>query len=850
MKADNWEKLESIFHTALGLPFGERKPFLQRECAGDGKLISEVEALLESFESKAEFLDTPVFELGLGAIHESTKKDLAGTTIGFYGLQEKIGAGGMGEVYKAIDTRLNRTVALKFLSESLENDNAAKRQFVKEAQAAAALTHPNICAVHGIEQTDEHHFIVMQYIEGETLAESFEEQTVGRGQFKSLARQILTAVAFAHSHGILHRDLKPGNIMLDADGQIKILDFGLAKVIAEKHLAGNADDISRFSTNGLIIGTVAFMSPEQLRGEKLDFRSDIFSVGIILYQLLTRQNPFSRPSQAETIAAILAANPAPLSELAPDVPKNLTNLVEKCLQKDTEARFQSVAEILVELDNAESNNTINSNRRAGFFLKAALAAVVLLAALAMAFFYNANRPQRTLAVLPITIETAAADKEYLADGLTQSIIEKLSNLSDLKVKSQSIINSYKGKTVEPQTVGKELNVDAVMVGTIQKRGEDLILVTKIIRTSDGFEIDSNESKVTESNLTELTENLSLLTVSKINLNLTDEDRLKIIKKDTENEEAKKLYFLGRYYWSKRGKNDLKTAIKYFHDATEADPYFAKAWAGLADAYTLYSVPGNEGAISSVEAVKLAKFSARKALEIDDSLCEPYTSLGLIKLRYEWDWVGAENDFRTALSRNSEFAPAHFGLLQLFIITGRFDEALVEVHLAKEFDPFSPSSDQNIARVYYYKRDYEQMGKFLAESLERHADQSKLQYLLGFQYLQTGKIMEATEVFEKIYESDKILGSAPLGYAYGKSGRKEDAQKILDGLEEIAKEKYVPAQEKAFIYYGLGNLDKVFETFNQACIEKFPALPFVINDPLFDEIKSDLRFAEIKKCVNL
>ncbi|CAN5217481.1 hypothetical protein BH10ACI1_BH10ACI1_34890 [soil metagenome] len=528
MKIKNWEKIERIFHTTLDLPSEERKPYLEKECTGDEAIISEVESLIESFEHDSGFLDEPVFELGLGAIGNQAQKNLAGTTIGFYELEEKIGAGGMGDVYRAVDTRLNRRVALKFLSASLENDNAAKRRFVKEAQAVAMLEHPNICAIHGIEQSAEHNFIVMPYIEGCTLAEWIAEKTLSAAEFKSLVRQIVTAVAFAHSHGVLHRDLKPGNIMLTSDGQIKVLDFGLAKVIPQKQLFERNTELSRSSTNGLMIGTVSYMSPEQLRGKRLDFRSDIFSVGIILYELLAKKNPFNLESPAETIAAILSNQPPALHSIVPDFPESLINLVEKCLQKVPHERFQSAAEILVELDNAEVENVgmIRSRRRRIFFLKAALATVVLLTVLAIIFFYTNKRPRRTLAVLPISFDNLQTEKEYLADGLTLSIIDKLSNLSDLKVKNESLINRYKGKSIEPRDAGKELNVDAVFVASIKSRAEGLFLEAKIVIVSDGALIDPYESKIDETNLIGFPEKVASRIIDKIRSKLTDEDKNK------------------------------------------------------------------------------------------------------------------------------------------------------------------------------------------------------------------------------------------------------------------------------------------------------------------------------------
>ena len=855
MKNEVWEKVEQIFHTALDLSAEERKPFLRRECAGDAALLSEVESLVHSFEKEADFLDEPVFELGLGALHKKSHKNLSGSTIGFYRLQKQLGAGGMGEVYLATDTRLNRRVALKFLTDSLENDRAAKRRLIREAQAVAMLEHPNICAIYGIEQTESHNFIVMPYLEGRTLAETIEREAFGVDEVKSLARQIVTAVAFAHSHGVIHRDLKPGNIMLSAAGEIKVLDFGLAKVVRQTQIfERDAADTNHSSNSEAIIGTVSYMSPEQLRGERPDFCSDIFSIGVVLYELMAKKTPFSRESKAETIAAILSEETPALKDIVPDFPASLTNLVEKCLEKKPADRFQSAAEMLVELDNAEAENltVVNSQRRRRFFTKAVLAAAVLLAVLAIIFFYNTDRPQRTVAILPISFDNPPLEKEYLADGLTQSIIDKLSNLSDLKVKSEYIVSRYKGKTIEPQTAGKELNADAVFIGAIIRRGNELFLATKLIRTSDGILLDTAEVKIEESNLIELQENISARIAGKIKSNLTDDDKNKLAKRDTENEEAKRLYLLGRLYLGRRQTEDLKIAERYFREAVNLDPGYAKAWAGLADTYTLFSVPGYKGAMPPDEAVKAARVAAKTALGIDDGLCEPYVSLGMIKLKYEWDWDGAEDNFRAALSRNPEFPPAHSGLTTLLVIEERYEEALEAARKTKEFAPFSVSSDLGLIGVYFFKRDYEQMKQAVSEALENFPNHKRLTYFRGLQLLETDKLNEAAEIFEKMYGEDKVLAAAPLGFIYGKMGRKHEALKILSDLEELSKKDnadYIPAQEKAIIYLGLGETKKVFENLKKACEERFPSLPFVVSDPIFDEIKSDAGFAAVRKCVN-
>jgi eukaryotic-like serine/threonine-protein kinase len=858
MKKNNWKKVEKIFHTTLDLPAEERKTYLQKVCAGDGRLFSEVESLIYSLEKESDFLDEPVFEIGLGAFHKNGQKSLTGTTIGFYELQEKIGAGGMGEVYKAVDTRLNRRVALKFLSESLENDRTAKRQLVKEAQAAAALEHSNICAVHGIEQTGEHHFIVMQYIEGKTLVEIIEKETIGVKEFKSLARQIVTAVAFAHSHGVIHRDLKPGNIMLTNEGHIKVLDFGLAKIIRQKQLFdGETDNKSNFSQNGLVIGTVSYMSPEQLRGEKVDYQSDIFSVGIILYELLAKKNPFSRKSQAETIAAILSDEPPALEKLKPDFPASLLKLVEKCLQKKPDDRFQSAAEILVEFDQIESGNyrKIAFKNRRNFFVKAALAAIMLFTVLAFTYFYAIKQPRRTIAVLPIYFENPHPEKEYLADGLTQSIIDKLSNLSDLDVKNESLVSRYKGKEVEPLNAGRELKVDAVFVGVIQESVEGLILNIKLIRISDGILIDSDRQNFFDGrNLIGLPENIASRIIDKVQTKLTDEDKNKLAKKDTESLEAKNLYFQGRYFLKKRNEGDaVKKAIESFTNAKDIDQNYAKAWAGLADAYLSLATPGVKGAITPKEAFDLATKMANKAWKLDNTVCEAYNSLGWINYKYEWNWNAAENYFRTAIDCDAEFLPAHFGLINVLKIQKRYDEAMREAEKIKEIDPVSVESDVQIALIYYRKNDYDQMNKILSELFKNHSEERSVRHTRVYQFLETERFNEAVEILEPIYKSnkeeDKIFAAAPLGFAYAKMQLRDEALKIIEELGTF-KKNYVPAQERALIYVGLGDYDKVFELLNLSCDERFASLPGWINDPLVDEVKSDPRFDKIKQCVNL
>lgn len=840
----NWEERENIFHEALALQGEERDSYLLRACSENKKQLSEIESLLRAFENDADFLEEPVFDMALGLFGEKNRRIPAGTWIGPYQVGKKVGEGGMGEVYDALHAKLNRRVALKFISESFDNISA-RRQLRREAQAVALLEHDNICAIYDFEEVEGYHFIVMQYIEGLTLAELIEKFPIDQKQVLSIARQIISAVDFAHSHGIIHRDLKPANIMIKPDEQIKVLDFGLAKTILPiTNSSPGKENTSVISRDGLIMGTISYMSPEQLRGEKVGFQSDIFSIGIILYELAAGKNPFKRSSQAETIAAILSEEPEPLENHAPKVSGNLSVVVRKCLQKDKTRRFQTATEILTELEGAESKKST------GVILKKVLATSLILLFVLSALLFPAKGRKLSFAVLPIINESARPDYQYLAEGFTREMIENLSRASNLDIKREAQVSRYKEQSVTPQTAGLELNVDAVLSGSIVQRGDSPFLVVQIVKTSDGALLDTAEFTLKEFDLVSIRENLSQRIAEKFQFELTEEERARLDQTGTKKSEALRVYFLGRFYWNRRGPNDLKEAIKYFSEATNLEPSYAKAWAGLADSYALYSVPGQSGSISSEEAANMARKAAKTALQFDPTLSEPHSSLALIKQRFDWDWPGAEESFRTAISLDPEYAPAHLGLSKLLPITGRFNEALAEAEKTKELDPFSISSHLNLGLIYYGSRDYDKAEQIYSDVLNRYPDKTRALFLLGYLYMKTGKLKEATENFEKVFDKKPLLAAAGLGYCYGKTGQTNKALEVLKKLDQLAKEEYVSSQEKAIIYLGMGDTDKAFQYLEQACAEKFPPFPPLLADPLLDDIRSDRRFPALKQCARL
>ncbi len=849
MRNKNRHQVESIFHAALALGGSERISFLTEKCSGDSALLSEVESLLSAFESGSGFLEDPAFDLGMNLLAEESEQDLTGEKIGFYEIKEKLGGGGMGDVYLAEDTRLNRRVALKFLKKTFTGDKWAKRQFMKEAQAAAMLEHPNICAVHSIEEVGGHNFIAMQYIEGKTLAQVVAEKRLPLETALSVAHQIVSAVAVAHSHGIIHRDIKPGNIMITSEGLVKVLDFGLAKVVEQQQKRAD-ENISQFSQNGLIFGTVAYMSPEQLRGERLDYRSDIFSVGIVFREMLEGKNPFRRSSQAETIAAILSDElPA---ETENGIPDTVDATVRKCLNKSKDKRFDSAAELQLEIENLRDGVTVASasNSVARIYRYAAFILLFVLALGAALFLYLRSGKIPRLAVLPIANESRQTDKDYISEGLTASLIEKFSHLSGLKVIAQPIVSQYKSQPVDPRSVGAELDVDVLLLGKIIQKESGLALQVDLLSAADGTALFTKEYAVDEARLIEIHQNLASQIIAELTPSLSEDEKKRLEKRQTNDPEAYALYLTGRYWWNRRDDpKNMEKAIDFFTKATEADPAYALAWAGLADSYALSNTSSFERVMTATDAARNAKAAAKEAIKIDSNLAPPHVSLGIIKSRYDWDWLGAENDFKKSISLDPEYAPAYFWYSRLLALTGRYDEALAYADKARELEPFSVTSQLNKAHIYFYSRNFDLAEPLYTDVFSRNPGSAKVQNDLAWLYLQTDRTKEAIAIFEKIRRGD--YGLAGLGYAYARSGRSNDARRIIGELDRVSKEKPVSAQEKAIVYIGLNEIDTAFEHLTRACNERYAALPQLLaHDPLTDPLRTDARFAELLRCVNL
>lgn len=845
---DDWAEIEEIFHAALDLPAADRDAFIAARCPDDPGRRSEIHSLIDEHESGSDFLSEPVFDAGLKALERKLENSLAGTTIGPYRIESKVGAGGMGEVYRAVDTRLDRTVALKFLSDSLENDGRARRQLAKEARAAAALDHPNICSVFGLENIDDHQFIAMQYIDGVTLDEHLGGEPLPIDEFRSIAKQIVSAVAFAHSHGIIHRDLKPGNIMVASDGSVKVLDFGLAKVVSPLGEGVGAEP-SRMSTEGLIIGTVSYMSPEQLRGEKLDFRSDIFSLGIILCEMLTGKNPFARPTQAETIAAILGGTATVEKQLREaNIYSAIGNSLHLVLMPLRSDRNASAADLLLRL--GESRTVLFSllSHRLIFVI---LTALLVIAVFTATFLYRTSVSSRRVIVLPFNSSGVTTENEFLVQGISRDMIEKLARGDKIRVANESTLESLVGRDFEPALVAKEFGADLYVSGTVTQSNDHTKVSVQLARSRDQLLIDTFEMEADPANLSNTTDRIVRRLLEKIVPGISADEENRATKPDTLDPEAKRAYLTGRLYLSTRKGRDLVSAEKSFRTAISLDPGYAKAWAGLSDTFVQYSVPGNGKSMKPSEAFNAAREAAQKAIDFDDTLAEPYNALGSVKLEYEWNWTDAEQLFRSAIARDPDFPSPHLNLASVYTITGKYDSAIDEAKIAKQLSPLSLSVDLNLIRIYYFKRDWTTMKQLLDRSKETYPDHPRLRYFDGLRDLATGQTEAAVKIFEEIYEKEPTLGAAPLGFAYAKSGRRSEANRILNNFTNLSKENgYVPAQELAIVYAGLGDFNSAFDRLTSACQETFPRFPFLLSDPLIDDLRSDRRFPQLVACAKL
>ncbi len=845
-------KLEEIFHVAVSVEPDSRADYLDTACEKNDELRHEVESLVAAYESSDDLLDENAVTMAMKLIGSKSTDSMIGQEIGPYKILSALGQGGMGSVYLAQDSRLDRKVALKFLSGDFVADNWAKRQLIKEAQAVARLDHANICAVYGFDEIGDHSFIVMQYIEGQTLADLIRTRSLKPEQIVPLAQQIVSALAEAHAHGIIHRDIKPKNIMVTRHEQVKVLDFGLAKTVP-KTFEDVTESISQLSKDGLLVGTIAYMSPEQLRGEKLDYRSDIFSMGTVLYEMACGRNPYAHKTNAEVISAIMSREPESLRQVSMNCPKDLEQIVSKCLQKERAERYQSAVELLIDLESIHKGIALPPSVHRYLNLRsAALAAVVLLTFGMAAYLFSAMRVSgHTLAVTPITCEDGV-DPAPCAT-VTEDLVSTLSRRSGLQVtRSQAAPSLFGPNAASPQKVGKDLKADIIMFGKVVRGEQGRMLTIRVERVSDGFRVWERSYPFDPEQASVLHRRIAFETAVELQLPTTEDDKdlsELIAAKSNRSADAYNLYLQGRRNWALRDGENIKKAIDNFRRATELDPAYAEAYAGIADCYVLMTTVAF-GSLAGPDAMPRAKWAAKQALIFGPNLAESHNAYGSVLLKGDWDWEGAEKEFQKAIALNPDYQPAHYNYSALLQVTGRFAEALRESELAMNQDPFAGAAIMNQCRTQYVARQFDQADECLKRLAAERPDYAGGKYMHGIVYDAMGRTQEATQIFEEIYGRDRALGGAALGYTYGISGRRAEAERILNEMLEYQKSHYLPDQEIGIIYLGMNDYEHAFPLLRKAVEDKFPPAQSFFYSPSFERLRIDPRFPELMKLARL
>ena len=747
----------------------------------------------------------------------------------------------MGEVYLAEDTRLGRQVALKFLPASYQYDSERRTRFLKEARAASALRSPNIAAIYDIGEHDGAMFIAMEYVEGEVLSQRIDRRTLPTGDVIDIAMQIADALDEAHSLGIIHRDVKSSNLIVTERGLVKMLDFGLAKMLQAGSSVDSADPtvaIGGQTAVGVVLGTVSYMSPEQALGRDLDQRSDIFSHGVVIYEMLTGRLPFEGASATEIIDCIIHKEPIAIARFNYDVPPELERIVRKCMEKDRERRYHSAREVSIDLRNLLRDS--------------ATSAVTNAAAVRKTQSTRRGRSRKaidSLAILPLINAGGDPDTEYLSDGITESIINNLSQLPKLRVMARSTVFRYKGKEVDPQRVGQELGVRAALTGRVLQRGDLLIIKAELVDTEDGSHLWGEQYNRNLSDIFTIEEEISREISDKLRLKLNGAEKKQLTKRYTENTDAYQLYLKGRFYWNKRTPEGLKKGIEYFQQAFDSDPGYALAYAGLADSYNILV---SYSALAPHDAFPKAKLAATRALEIDGWLAEAHTSLAFVKFGYDWDWKKAERGFKQAIRLNPGYAFAHNFYAVLLSALGRFDEAFVHIKNARELDPLSLPINTNLGWLLYLARRYDEAIEQYLKTIDLDEGFPLAHRRLAQTYEQNQRYSEADAEFQKAValSGEDIELLSARGHFYAVVGEKNKAHEVLTQLEDLAKSRYVPSYLVARIYLGLGDIDRVFELLEKAVDERYGYLAYLEVEPMFDGIRKDRRFEELVRRVGL
>ncbi|MDQ1405863.1 MAG: eukaryotic-like serine/threonine-protein kinase [Acidobacteriaceae bacterium] len=882
MEPERWRQVEQLYQSVLALEESKRSAFLDDSCSGDEALRREVLSLLAEQERANSFMETPAMEMMAKelavdqqrpTITYADPRQLIGRTISHYRILAKLGHGGMGVIYRAEDTRLKRNVALKFLPED-SRDPSALGRLRREAQAASGLNHPNICTIHDVGEFDGDYFIAMELLQGQTLRERIAGKPLAVDSLLELGAQVADGLEAAHTSGVIHRDLKPSNIFVTARGTAKILDFGLARKtrnkIRETNSPGGEITLSlgeeHLTSPGEVLGTIAYMSPEQARGEELDPRTDIFSLGSVLYEMATGRPPFAGRTSALLFDSLLHHTPASPSRISPATPPELEKIINKCLQKNRDLRYQRAPDVRADLRAVQSGKSSDlAGRDADVSHKplisrkaiAVSVGIFLLLAVTAAFNFgkvrdwvrsaNGQRIQ-SLAVLPLINLTGDTGQDFFVDGMTDEVTTELAQIGGLRVTSRTSTMQFKDAKKSIPQIGKELNVDAVLQGSVAHSGNRVRVIAQLIEAQSDRQLWSKRYERELQDVLTMQDELARDIAAEIRIKLTPEERTRLASPRPINPAAHDAYLRGRFLWNRRTEPELNKAKEYFTQAITADPNYAPAYSGLADTYFYLGYAW--GHMPPREAIPLAKAAAVKAIQLDDNSAEGHTSLGFVKAMGEWDFPGAEQELKRAIALNPNYATAHHVYAVVLGALDRNDDAIAEMRKAVEVDPLSVPLRNMLANKLEEAQRCNDAADEFRKTMELIPNTPHLGMLhegLGRCYRATGREKEAVEEDVK---SRIAFGATPKEIeeyrkTYAVSGRKGIVQKDLQAaLARWEKDHWHSDAFDVFsAYLELGDKDKAFAWIDKLIelrstwlIWIYPGAPLLRDDPRFEEVK--------------